>query len=301
VQAVPVRAHEATTALAYETSGERGRPALVLIHGGTSSRRAWDLVTPALRASHRIVAVDLRGHGQSPAPDSGYSARQLAADVARVIERLALDDATVVGHSLGGMTAAWLAAERPELARRLVLLNTPVVPRAVDALVRLERRVRDPGFFPLTPAFVDEWCAHPRPLPAAFVAAQQAHVRALRPVVWRQVFGELVMADLTPVLADIRQPTLLLWGARDGLLDASQCERLRAGIENARLVLIDEAGHNPSSATPARVAAEIAAFVSQGGSSDPRLSVNAGAQDPKRRACTPANRGSNDPPHEARA
>lgn len=259
---VPQRGSAADGAvdLACEVSGERGRPVLLLIHGGTASRRAWDLVTPALRARHRIVAVDLRGHGQSPAPDSGYSASQLAADVARVIEQLGLDAPTVVGHSLGGMTAICLAAQRPELVRRLVLLNVPAAPRAVDSLVGLEQRLRDPAFFPLTQAFVDEWCAHPHPLPADFVAAQQAHVRALRPAVWRQVFGELVQADLTPVLPSVRQPTLLLWGARDGLLDASQCERLRAGIANARRVVIDEAGHNPSSATPGRVAAEIAAF-----------------------------------------
>ncbi|MFL6628149.1 MAG: alpha/beta fold hydrolase [Vitreoscilla sp.] len=257
-------ARDATAAgaadLAYEVSGERGRPALLLVHGGTASRRAWDLVTPALRASHRVVAVDLRGHGQSPAPDSGYSALQLGTDVGRVIEQLRPGAITVVGHSLGGMAAIHLAAHRPDLVQRLVLLNVPAAPRAVDALVRLERRVRDPGFFPLTQAFVDEWCAHPRPLPAAFVAAQQAHVRALPAVVWQQVFGELVQADLTPVLPYVRQPTLLLWGARDGLLDASQRERLQAGIADARLVMIDEAGHNPSSATPDRVAAEIAAF-----------------------------------------
>lgn len=250
--------------LAHEVSGPAGRPVLLLIHGGTASRRAWDLVTPALRASHRIVAIDLRGHGQSPAPDTGYSAPQLATDVARVIERLGLDAPTLVGHSLGGLTAICLAAQRPELVGRLVLLNVPAAPRAVDALVHLEQRLRDPGFFPLTQAFVDEWCAHPRPLPADFVAAQQAHVRALRPIVWRQVFGELVDADFTALLPAIRQPTLLLWGARDGLLDASQRERLRAGIPRSRLVLIDEAGHNPSSATPDRVAAEIAAFVTRG-------------------------------------
>ena len=120
--------------------------------------------------------------------------------------------------------------------------------------------MRAPGFFPLAQAFVDEWSAHPRPVPAAFLATQQAHLRALRPVVWRQMFGELARADITATLRDVAQPTLVLWGARDGLLDSSQHERLRAGIANARLVMIDEAGHNPASATPDRVAEEIASF-----------------------------------------
>lgn len=249
-----------TVDLAYEVSGERGNPVLLLLHGGTASRRSWDLVTPGLRASHRIVAVDLRGHGQSPAPDHGYSAMQLGADVAQVIDELDLQQVTLVGHSLGGMTAICLAASRPDAVMRLVLLNAPVTPNAVDALSDVEARVRRPEFFPVTQEFVDEWTAHPRPVPPAFSAVQQAHLHALRPVVWRQVFGELVRADIASVLRDVRQPTLILWGAKDGLLDASQRQQLLAGLADARVVMIDEAGHNPSSSTPDRVAAEIAAF-----------------------------------------
>jgi pimeloyl-ACP methyl ester carboxylesterase len=74
------------------------------------------------------------------------------------------------------------------------------------------------------------------------------------------VFAELVQADITSTLRDIQQPTLILWGAKDRLLDAAQYEQLQAGIENARLVMMAEAGHTPSSATPDRVAEEIAAF-----------------------------------------
>lgn len=256
--------------LAYEVSGERGRPVLVLVHGGTASRRAWDLVTPALRANHRIVAVDLRGHGHSPVPDRGYSAPQLGADIDRVVDQLGLRQVTLVGHSLGGMAAICLAAHRRDAVSRLVLLNTPVAPKAIDALTRLEARVRTPGFFPLAQAFVDEWSAHPQPVPAAFLAAQQMHLRALRPVVWQQMFGELVKADIAATLPDIRQPTLILWGARDRLLDSSQHERLRAGIATSRLVLIDEAGHNPASATPDRVADEIASFAADPAGHDAR-------------------------------
>lgn len=258
--AIAFPASENAIDLAYEVSGARGKPVLMLVHGGTASRRAWDLVTPGLRASHRIVAVDLRGHGHSPAPDRGYSALQLSADIDRVIDELELRQVTVVGHSLGGMTAICLAAHRRDVVDRLVLLNAPVAPKAVDALTRLEARVRTPGFFPVTQAFVDEWAAPPRPVPAAFLAVQQAHLRALRPEVWQQMFGELAKADITATLRDVPQPTLILWGARDGLLDSSQHERLRAGIANARLVMIDEAGHNPASATPDRVAEEIASF-----------------------------------------
>jgi pimeloyl-ACP methyl ester carboxylesterase len=253
-------ASESTVALAYEASGERGKPVLLLVHGGTASRRAWDLVTPMLRTSCRIVAVDLRGHGQSPAPDHGYSALQLSADINRLVDELDLGQVTVVGHSLGGMAAIFLAAHRPDVVNKLVLLNVPVRPNSIEALARLEARLRGPGFFPVTQTFVDEWSSLPQAVPVAFLATKQAHIRALRPIVWQQMFAELVQADITSTLRDIQQPTLILWGAKDGLLDAAQCEQLQAGIENARLVMMAEAGHTPSSATPDRVAEEIAAF-----------------------------------------
>ena len=252
---------ESAVDLAYEVSGDPGKPALLFVHGGTASRRSWDLVTPALRANHRVVAVDMRGHGQSPAPDSGYSAAQLSADIHRVIDALQLKRITVVGHSLGGMAAILLAAHRSDVVDKLVLLNVPVTPNTIGPLAGLAARVNSPGFFPVTPAFVDEWSAHPRPVPPAFLATQQAHLFALRQVVWQRMFGELAKADITSALEGVRQPALILWGARDRLLDPAQCEALQAGLANARLVVIAEAGHNPSAATPDRVATEIASFV----------------------------------------
>ena len=252
---------DGAVALAYEVSGDPGKPVLLLVHGGTASRRSWDLVTPALRTSYRVVAVDMRGHGQSPAPGSGYSAVQLGSDLHRVIDELQLERVTVVGHSLGGMAAIFLAAHRPDVVKKLVLLNVPVTPNTIGAMVGLEARVNSPGFFPVTQAFVDEWTSHSRPVPTSFLATQQAHVAALRQVVWRQMFGELAKADIMSALKGVRQPTLILWGTQDKLLDPAQYEALQAGIANARLIMIAEAGHSPSSATPDRVATEIASFV----------------------------------------
>lgn len=246
--------------LAYEAFGAPGKPVLLLIHGGTASRRAWDLVTPDLRAGYRIIAVDLRGHGQSPVPSAGYSAPQLKADVNRLIDKLGLERITLVGHSLGGMTAILLAASRPDVVERLILLNAPVTPNAIHALTGLASRVHSPGFFPLSQAFIEEWSPPPLGLPAVTLATQRAHLLALHEVVWKQMFGELARTDITTALKEVKQPTLILWGAKDGLLGPAQHQQLQAGIANSRLVVIDDAGHSPHTATPARVAAEIAAF-----------------------------------------
>ena len=107
-------------------------PELVLIHGGAQNAHTWDTVALALRRP--LVAVDLPGHGHSgPASPGTGSARaeSLATDVGVAIDALAPDAAAVVGMSLGGLTAIALAASRPELVRRLVLVDiTPGVDRA---------------------------------------------------------------------------------------------------------------------------------------------------------------------------
>ena len=105
------------------------RPAeVVLIHGGAQNAHTWDTV--ALALGRPLIAPDLPGHGHSdsPAPGVGTAPAANAADLAPVIAALAPDAAVVVGMSLGGLTAIALAAARPELVRRLVLVDvTPGV------------------------------------------------------------------------------------------------------------------------------------------------------------------------------
>ncbi len=106
-------------------------PELVLIHGGAQNAHTWDTV--ALALDRPLVAVDLPGHGHSDAaaPGAGHArAESLAADVGVAITALAPDAVAVVGMSLGGLTAIALADSRPELVRRLVLVDiTPGVDR----------------------------------------------------------------------------------------------------------------------------------------------------------------------------
>jgi pimeloyl-ACP methyl ester carboxylesterase len=106
-------------------------PQLVLLHGGAQNAHTWDTV--ALALDRVLVALDLPGHGHSDgvgATDASHRAESLAADVAEAIVELAPDAAAVVGMSLGGLTSIALADRRPELVRRLVLVDiTPGVDR----------------------------------------------------------------------------------------------------------------------------------------------------------------------------
>lgn len=87
-------------------------PAVVAMHGLASNARWWDLVAARL-GKNRLVAPDLRGHGQSPKPDDGYGLDAVTADVVALLDRLALDRVLAVGHSWGASVALQLAAEHP--------------------------------------------------------------------------------------------------------------------------------------------------------------------------------------------
>lgn len=105
-------APDATVPLAHDLSGPDDAPLLVLLHGITEDRRAWDPLVPALAADHRVLRVDLRGHGESPRGAS-YDLGDYAGDVHPLVERLGGGDPLVVGHSLGGTVATAYAAAFP--------------------------------------------------------------------------------------------------------------------------------------------------------------------------------------------
>jgi pimeloyl-ACP methyl ester carboxylesterase len=122
-------------------------PVAVLIHGGAQNAHTWDTVAMALGVP--LLAPDLPGHGHSdsPAPGAGASAAPNAADLAVVVEQYAPDAEVVVGMSLGGLTAIVLAAARPELVRRLVLVDiTPGV--TGEKAKAIHDFVRGPATFP---------------------------------------------------------------------------------------------------------------------------------------------------------
>lgn len=106
--------------LAYTRTGGDKAP-LLLAHGLTDSGLCWRRVANVMQQYFDVVMLDARGHGDSDKPESGYSASEHAADLAGVIEALQLNNAVVMGHSMGATSTAILAAERPDLISCAVL------------------------------------------------------------------------------------------------------------------------------------------------------------------------------------
>lgn len=96
---------------------------LILLHGLASQAHIWDLVAPLLTSSFRVVAVDQRGHGLSDKPASGYDFASITHDLDEILAALAIDHATLIGHSWGGNVAVQVAVDHPSRVSGLVLID----------------------------------------------------------------------------------------------------------------------------------------------------------------------------------
>lgn len=113
--------------LKYIDTGS-GDPAIVFVHGWTCNRNDWRYQIEEFAGSHRVVALDLRGHGESDKPDEDYTIDGFADDLAALITELGLDRPVIVGHSMGGMIAHNIVRRGTGMARGMVLVDAPITP-----------------------------------------------------------------------------------------------------------------------------------------------------------------------------
>ena len=110
--------------LYYETLGS-GRP-LVLLHGGLGSGEMFGPILPTLAADHKVILVDLQGHGRTADIDRPISIELMADDIAALITHLGLDKPDVVGYSLGGGVAFFTVAKHPELVGKAAIVSANI-------------------------------------------------------------------------------------------------------------------------------------------------------------------------------
>lgn len=233
---VPVEGGELAVAL----DGPPDAPAVLAVHGVTSSHLAWQWLAAALPEA-RVVAPDLRGRGRSRHLPAPYGLRQHAADLERVLDAFGLDRVTVVGHSMGAFVAVQLAAHRPEAVGALVLVDggLPLQRPAGVSDADLPEVVLGPAAARLAMTFADAaayrefWRSHP---------AFAGH--------WSPLLEAYVDADLVedgdilrPAtrLEAVRVDALELYGAQ-WYLDALRSLRMPVTAVRAPRGLLDEPG-----------------------------------------------------------
>ncbi|HSK54141.1 MAG TPA: alpha/beta hydrolase, partial [Jiangellales bacterium] len=234
--------------------------ALVLLHGLSDSSWSFAGIVPRLTGV-RSVAVDLRGHGSSAAPASGYRPEDLADDVAALMDHLRIDRATIVGHSLGSMVARAFALRYASRVGRLVLVATIATP-VNEAAAELGAAVAE-FTDPVPEDFVREFqvSTSAEAVPEGYFGRVISESLRLPAHVWREAVAGIVSADDSGRLGQITVPTLLVWGDRDAWFPREEQDRVTAAIPGARLAVLEGAGHAPHWERPDDVAAVLADFL----------------------------------------
>ena len=119
----------------YTRTGGR-KPPLILLHGLTANGACWAALAQAIAGDYDVIMPDARGHGKSSVPDYGYRYEDLANDVVGLIEALRLSPPILIGHSMGGMTAAVVASRNPKLLRCLILADPTFLSPKVQREIR---------------------------------------------------------------------------------------------------------------------------------------------------------------------
>ena len=259
-------ARNGTVGIAYDVRGQG--PAVVLVHGLGVGRWGWEPVADRLARRFRVITVDNRGIGASGAPRGSYSTRAMAEDVVAVMDDAGVASAGVVGTSLGGMVAQELALAHPERVDRLVLVATipggrMTAPMPLKTaylltwapLMRSEQRLRGFVEHNLGPETL-----HRRPrVVRRLMALKRAHPQTEQ--AWRAQATAGVLFDPLGRQRRITQPTLILQGTADQVVNPVNAELLAELLPDARVRYFEGAGHLLCWDKPRRFARVVSGFL----------------------------------------
>lgn len=251
--------------------GPEDAPVLLLIHGFCGSLRWFDLITPELARTHRVIRVDLLGHGCTGG-DSGLDAHSQARMVASVLKTLEITNPVVVGHSFGADVALILADQLDDVSRVVVIGQAPDYSYAKFPVGGglLANSVVGPVLHRLAPSalikVISQVAFAPRfPVSSVLTDPSQAVLdhRAMSPAMYRTVLVQrrhaLSQRPLDMRVRDLGRPVLAILGRRDQFYDcAKTCARYEQA--GAQVIVMETSGHTPQVEQPKETARAILEF-----------------------------------------
>jgi pimeloyl-ACP methyl ester carboxylesterase len=237
-----------------------GKPILVLLHGLTANGACWTGLAHLLEKEYDIIMPDARGHGESSVPDYGYRYEDHANDVIGLINSLRLPPPVLLGHSMGGMTAAVLASRSPKLLRGLILADPTFLSTKVQREIRhsdvgdQHRRILGKSLEELV---ADLQSRHPNRSSDTIELIARARLQT----------SMAAFDVLTPPNPDYKQlvsaidiPSLLVFGDK-GVVSSVVSEEIQRLNPRIQVDQIPEAGHGLHYDQPERFAAVVGSFI----------------------------------------
>lgn len=249
--------------------GPQKGPVVLMLHGYADSWFSYSRILPLLPKDLRVIVPDQRGHGESDRPADGYAPSDFARDALHLMDRLGIEKAALVGHSMGSFVARSVAAQAPDRIESLVLVGSAVTARneATQDLLREVEALDNPVGEDFIRAFeAGTLC---RPVPAEFFERIVAESLKVPARVWKAALAGLLDADSTADLARIRCPVLILGGDRDEVFSRGEQEHLAARIPGASLKLSSGIGHDLQWEAPEDFVSDLLGFLQASGSTPP--------------------------------
>lgn len=245
---------------------------IVLLHGTSASLHTWDGWAAALKGQRRVIRMDLPGFGLTgPMPDGDYRLTRYVNFVIALLDQLGVQQAVLAGNSFGGNLAWKIAVDHPQRVSKLVLVDAAGYPfdpasmpigfkiAQIPALrpmmehtlprSMIESSVRNVYGDPskVTPELVDRY--------------QELTLRSGNRSALVERFRQSPSGEFTAQIPQVRQPTLILWGAQDRLIPPDNALRFQRDIAGSHLVMFDALGHVPHEEDPEQTVAAVQAFL----------------------------------------
>ena len=247
----------------YEAYG-RGQP-VILLHGWLGSWGYWLDTMEALKKSHRCYALDFWGFGESGKRRNSYDLGDFADLVDQFMDRLGIESAPVVGHSMGGTVALSLALTRPERVKRVIVVGSPIVGNSLNIFLRLAGRpwiasivwqmpsALQFGIKIFSPYVVKDWSSWykmiTRDLSRTTLQAFFSSINSLH------------KTDLRPQLPGITTPVMGIYGVGDRVVKPSQANIIDHSAPVSKVKMMEGSGHFPMLDEPEAFNKELAEFL----------------------------------------
>jgi 3-oxoadipate enol-lactonase len=232
--------------MAYTDTGI-GRP-IVLIHGYPFNRSIWSEQVDALSQSHRVIAPDLRGLGETDVSNGPATMNRMAQDVAQLMDHLEVPRAAIAGLSMGGYVALAFYKQFPSRVRALVLADTRAqgdTEEGKQTRAQQAEKALSEGMAGIADVML------PKLLTPETVSKRPEIVKRVRDMMLKTkpagaaaaLMGMAEREDQTQLLSKISVPALILVGAEDAITSVADSEKMHQAIEGSRLVILENAGH----------------------------------------------------------
>lgn len=252
----------------YREEGPRDGPAIIMVHGFTSSLETWDLLAAELKDEYRVIRMDLPGHGLTgPDPQGRYTNEDTVRFLAEFIDALNVEKPVLVGNSLGGLVSWRLAATSSEALSGLILISpggfsiNGVTDKPVEVPLMVEMYLTKAPMAGIKRATTALY-ADPEKL-------TEARINSVRDMMLWPGNGEAFVAraasftlpDPTDDLSNITVPTLIVWGDKDVMVPLAHGSKFVAALPNAKLKIYENTGHVPQEEMPEKLASDFRGFL----------------------------------------